>query len=114
MISFIVFAPFGLFSAYIIPSLRFRYKGAILGFLCHLHISDSQGDFPECHFRNIARCNTEGVNGGRGIKIDNILKILTVKKLARVQTAAADQHKSNAVCCQPLIYDLYIEIVQFF
>jgi len=37
-----------------------------------------------------------------------------VKKLIRIQTAAADQHKSNAVCCQPPVNDFYIKVVQFF
>jgi len=113
VIAFIIFAPFGLYSAFIILAFAFWYKGTICAFLCDLQILYRKRNFLESHFGNIACGNAEGVNSRRRIEIDNALKILSVKMLVSIQTAAAHQHKCNAVCYQTPVTDLYIKVVQF-
>ena len=104
--------PFGLFSAYIIACLRLRRKGAILTFLRNLHISDSLRDFPECHFGNIACRNTESIDSGGCIKVNDFRKILTLKYRFGINTATAHQHICYAVDRKLPVNDLDIIFVK--
>ncbi|MCM1219269.1 MAG: hypothetical protein NC548_32725 [Lachnospiraceae bacterium] len=79
-----------------------------------LHISDGLGDFPECHFGNVACGDADGVDGRRGVEIHDVPKVLPLKIFRRIQTAAGKQHESDAVRRKPLIDDLHIEIVKLF
>ncbi|MCR0501566.1 hypothetical protein MKC61_22415 [[Clostridium] innocuum] len=113
MISLIVFAPFGLFPAFIILACDISCKCAVLTSSFDLHISDCRRDFPQRHLGNVACGDADGIKGGRRIEICDVNKILTLKISVRIQSAAAQQHIGDAICGKPLVNHFYIKIVQF-
>ncbi|RKJ39568.1 hypothetical protein D7X94_12060 [Acutalibacter sp. 1XD8-33] len=108
-----VFAPFGLFPAFIILACDISCKCAVLTSSFDLHISDCRRDFPQRHLGDVACGDADGVQGGRRVEIRNVNKILTLKIAVRIQPAAAQKHICHAVCRQTLVNHFYIKAVQF-
>nr|WP_242836996.1 hypothetical protein [Dehalobacter restrictus] len=62
--------------AFIVRNILIYCKGAVLFFLLDLQFLDRRLDFPQEHFRNIARGGSQAGNGIQRIEIGNVLKIL--------------------------------------
>ncbi|WP_418575662.1 hypothetical protein [Hominenteromicrobium sp.] len=83
----------------------------MLSFL-HLQVFDRRPDLTQYHFGYIACRAAENGNGLRGVEIKDANKILAVKILARVHSAAGQQHKGDAVRKRRFQPYLGIQLVQ--
>ena len=105
--------PFGSFvSAIIVAGSPVIRKCAILLSFLHLQIFDRRPDLTQYHFGYIACRAAENGNGLRGVEIKDANKILAVKILARVHSAAGQQHKGDAVRKRRFQPYLGIQLVQ--
>ena len=88
-------------------------KCAIFSFGQPLQIQHRPGDLPKAHLRDVAGGRAEGVQGLRGIEIQNPAKIIVNEILARITAAACQQHKGHAFLQGGSERHFHIQIVQF-
>lgn len=88
-------------------------KCAIFSFGQPLQIQHRPGDLPKAHLRDVAGGRAEGVQGLRGVEIQNPAKIIVIKIFARITAAAGQQHKGHAVLQGGSERHFHIQLVQF-
>ena len=60
-----------------------------------LCLQDRSADFSQAHFRNIARCNTQGIDSVAGIEIIDSYKILRCDVGIRLDGQPRQEHICN-------------------
>ena len=88
-------------------------KCAIFSFGQLLQIQHCPGDLPKAHLRDVPGGRAEGVQGLRGVEIQNPTKIIIIIKFARITATAGQQHKGHAVLQSGSERHFHIQLVQF-
>lgn len=75
---------------------------------------DRAGNGRKAHLGDVPGSHAQSVQRLRCVEIQHIPKILILKVIRRVETAAHQQHISNAVLHRPAVFHLQIQLIQFF
>jgi len=100
--------PFAVIFDSIIAGLLRLCKCAFLVSFLLLQIYHGGRYFPQTGFRNVTACHTKSIDRLTGIKIRDVLKILKVKVVVRVDSAPGQQHICHAILQGGTVGDFYI------
>ena len=81
--------------------------------LIPLSLHHRSTDLPQAHLRDVAGGDAQGIDGGRGVKLINMGKLVGRKIIVCPQAEAREQHIGHADLQRVPIEHLQTEIIQF-